>query len=278
MISVPLGKFACFLRDFGPCYLYSSTSVYNLSIATMFDQLTFKPVEGYDKQRKADRHFEYGRGRQVSAQLLADIIAVEYDCRRMIQEEEFTQGAIKELPKVKNDEDMEFLRENKETLRKLRSMRPIMRPMLYLKVVKLPQRLKKAYDKIRQNPTWYLREELVNNCKGMGGCCGRSCRCCESRHLGRDDTVGIGHCTIACWCCAYYRDSRYDGKEGVEIEKVWKDQLVSSNPSYLLMMAEAYFSMPGILGLGKIPTPRVTTWNWKKGAQQQWRRISGWLK
>ncbi|KAJ5584216.1 uncharacterized protein N7459_004016 [Penicillium hispanicum] len=123
----------------------------------MFDRLTFKPVEGYDKKHKEDRLFEYGRGLQVSSQLLAEIISVKHDVRKMIQEEEFIHEAIKELPKVKNNDDMEFLRENKEALKEIRNVKPMLRPTLYMMVVELPPRLKKVYDKIRLNPTWIAK-------------------------------------------------------------------------------------------------------------------------
>lgn len=121
----------------------------------------------------------------------------------------------------------------------------------------LPQRpLRKIYDEIRQNPAWYLRKELIQACMRRGGCCGRSCGCCEKRCLAKGR--GIGHCTTECWCCEATRGHPVTEEEDLE------DGLNSENPSHLLTMTEAYFSKPGIFGLGKLTTMRSVVWYWKK--------------
>lgn len=52
------------------------------------------------------------------------------------------------------------------------------------------------------------------------------------------------------------------------------DRLWSENPSYLLAMTEAYFTKPGMFGLGKMSTLRSLAWYWKKGSPWQWKRVS----
>lgn len=113
----------------------------------------------------------------------------------------------------------------------------------------LPQRpLKKIYDRIRQDPTWYLQKQLIQGCIANGGCCSRRCRCCEHRHLNSVRRNGIGHCTIRCGCCASHRGFRYTEEEKTDIREDLYDSLFSLNPAYLLTMTEAYFAMPGSFG------------------------------
>ncbi|KAJ5172995.1 hypothetical protein N7492_005588 [Penicillium capsulatum] len=62
--------------------------------------------------------------------------------------------------------------------------------------------ISRALDISRANPTWYLHPELIKDCVVQGGCCGRSCRCCEKREEKPGREWGMGHCTIECGCCA----------------------------------------------------------------------------
>ena len=62
----------------------------------------------------------------------------------------------------------------------------------------------RAYRRQRACPDWYLSASLCDDCAGRGGCCGRSCGCCERPRTvdGFEDTINTrGHCTTACGCC-----------------------------------------------------------------------------
>lgn len=64
---------------------------------------------------------------------------------------------------------------------------------------------KDAYLALRKRNRWHLTSQwLREDCVQRGGCCGRSCRCCEQRmesHRG----YGRGHCTAQCGCCSRLR-------------------------------------------------------------------------
>lgn len=72
---------------------------------------------------------------------------------------------------------------------------------------------RRAYDAWRSNPKWYLHPDLSNDCAGRGGCCGRDCGCCETRHELPGRRRGAGHCTAECGCCAKARGFDLTDKE-----------------------------------------------------------------
>lgn len=109
------------------------------------------------------------------------------------------------------------------------------------------QPLKQMYDSVRENPTCYCHPELVKDCAERGGCCSRSCGCCQTRHLTTLSTKGIGHCTIGCSCCSEHRGANPSREERTGVNKIIESMLLSSNPTYLMKMIEAYFSKPGYL-------------------------------
>lgn len=66
--------------------------------------------------------------------------------------------------------------------------------------------IKSGYLWIRSQSDWYLRSEwLRQDCINRGGCCGRSCGCCEVPPDPRR-RKGWGHCTAKCACCKSVRD------------------------------------------------------------------------
>lgn len=104
--------------------------------------------------------------------------------------------------------------------------------------------LKELYDSLREDPKWYLREELVEDCKGRGGCCARECGCCEKRQATPGYTKGIGHCSVTCGCCIETRGFELTEQEEDMFHDNLHDMLWDENPAYLLKMTEAFFSKP----------------------------------
>lgn len=60
--------------------------------------------------------------------------------------------------------------------------------------------LTRAYKFTQRNPRRHLHPWLRRDCARQGGCCGRSCRCCE-RPRSTTRSKCFGHCTSACGCC-----------------------------------------------------------------------------
>jgi hypothetical protein len=60
--------------------------------------------------------------------------------------------------------------------------------------------LRRAFLNWRSNPYWYLCDWLRRECASRGGCCGRSCGCCE-KPGDTDQVLNRGHCTSRCSCC-----------------------------------------------------------------------------
>ena len=58
--------------------------------------------------------------------------------------------------------------------------------------------VKRAYVSLRKDPLWYLHPTLTDQCAKNGGCCGRSCECCQKRGLKEGWSPGVGHCTMFC--------------------------------------------------------------------------------
>lgn len=61
----------------------------------------------------------------------------------------------------------------------------------------------RARKRQRKHADWYLSGVLREDCANRGGCCGRSCGCCERPRMivNIDGVCDRGHCTTACSCC-----------------------------------------------------------------------------
>lgn len=125
-----------------------------------------------------------------------------------------------------------------------------------------------TFDEIREDRAWYLRDSLVKDCISSG-CCGRDCRCCENRHLGklRGRRRGIGHCIIECWCCQVSRGFETNEKEVNEFLKDLKEDMDLPNIySFItiLPLVDDYFILPARYPYGK---PRIVSF-----ISRQWKR------
>lgn len=77
----------------------------------------------------------------------------------------------------------------------------------------------RAFNQHRKNPDWYLNELLRQDCIMRGGCCERSCGCCETVRGNRQGLRARGHCTSACGCCIRTYESKVDmGKPNKDVE------------------------------------------------------------
>jgi hypothetical protein len=236
----------------------------------------FKPLdEWFDDGGQV---FEYGNGLLLDSKKLSFIIHMQHFFLVTTQRIECLEKKMRPMQKSECTKDeLKKLQEYEEETEMLKRLLPDMEINMYCGEARLPERpLKRTYDKIRQNPAWYLRAELVNDCKGRGGCCSRSCGCCEHRLRSQNTRRGIGHCTVECWCCEVSRGFEMSEEERVEMIDYVHGSFETT--SHLLRLAEAYFCMPGMFGLGRISFVRTIAWHWKKGGLWQWRRVSNWLK
>ena len=106
-----------------------------------------------------------------------------------------------------------------------------------------PGPLKWDYEVTRQDPTWYLRKEMIEDCIGRGGCCARGCGCCKNRAFPHYER-GVGHCTAGCGCCASVWRFQYTAGEMQQFVDQLDMMVRSHNPSYVVKMAGAYFAKP----------------------------------
>lgn len=105
-------------------------------------------------------------------------------------------------------------------------------------------RVKRSYDSVREDPAWYLRKDLVEECVERRGCCSRGCGCCQRRPSTTDRQRGIGDCTSECGCCVSHRGFEYSEQEKKAIADQRERMLKTEPPIYLLQMTEAYFAKP----------------------------------
>lgn len=237
----------------------------------------FKPVGEYDEQR--GWLFEYSKGLRIESKILETIIGLDILLRQFTQRIDWLERKMQTMKKIEcTQDDLKILQKYENEVKDYKHTILEFEGKLYSLETLLPERpLRRTYRKIRQNPAWYLRKELIDDCKERGGCCGRGCGCCEHRHRSQTRRNGIGHCTIDCWCCGISRGLEITTEESGKISQEVYDLLTRRDPAYLLVLAEAYFCMPGMFGLGRISFLRTIRWYWKKDYLWQWKRASDWL-
>lgn len=118
--------------------------------------------------------------------------------------------------------DIDLLAENRSIITQSHI---ILRRALYGAEEVLPDGpVKRAYLSLRKDPLWYLHPALTDQCARNGGCCGRSCKCCQKRGLNEGWSPGVGHCTVLCGCCLKDLGISYedrDFKNGPEMIDSW---------------------------------------------------------
>ncbi|KAJ5116319.1 hypothetical protein N7456_000667 [Penicillium angulare] len=111
---------------------------------------------------------------------------------------------------------------------------------LYHAVSMLPEPLKREYDHLRTKPTWYMRKSLIDDCAAQGGCCRRSCGCCEKRHFVTRGK-GSGHCTLDCACCISYRLFDFSDNWKMKFRSKMAKNLQDPNMSFLIRLGNTFF-------------------------------------
>lgn len=111
--------------------------------------------------------------------------------------------------------------------------------------------IKSALKISRADPKWYLQPVLIKDCAEQGGCCGRSCRCCEKRQKKPGRELGVGHCTIECGCCATNRGSHpITIEEKIEdFRGIWLALNDPSDRSYYRRTMRAFITGRGAKGV-----------------------------
>lgn len=212
-------------------------------------------------------YFEYGWGRTIPASVLRVIIKHDISLRECTQRIESVQREILRLTKESEDskEALNSLKHEQSVFEKVTERFMLEKEKLYAAEFLLPEKpLGRAYHKIRENPAWYLRTELVEDCIARGGCCGRECRCCENRHLTQNNKgkwkPGTGHCTLECYCCSENRGFPLVGEKKLEANKRLRDRVSVKNPGYLVMLSEAYICPRKRFAFGKPSVVEFLAW------------------
>lgn len=177
----------------------------------------------------------------------ADIIIAEYCLREIVQREQTLKNKIRIIQKIGTPEDLKKQAEQNKQAREILRRYSEAEYNLYGAELRLPiGTVHKEYHSLRQSSTWYLRQELVDDCAKRGGCCSRNCGCCQTRHEQAVRNKGLGHCTPSCGCCASERGFEYSAKETQSFVNDLKARLYSDSPAYAVQMAEAFFLLPSV--------------------------------
>lgn len=216
-----------------------------------------------------DRRLTYN-SRAYDRDIFLSVIHNEYALRELVQRMESLRQKIKALEKIADsDNDTQLAQLNTE-LTQTQKAHALQLHQHYLSEVKLSGgSFKEEYDSLRLDPSWYIRHELVQDCKDRGGCCSRACGCCAQRHLKSSGTKGIGHCTWDCYCCASHRGFEFSAQEKQNARKQLYNSLKSWDPGYLLKMTNAFFTQPE-------PKSKSKTSEWK--LRRQSRHFCGRIK
>ena len=207
----------------------------------------FKPCEDYGKDDREHKRLHFiGRTGWVATFIFVDLILAEYNLRGSVQRAASLESccALREMKRNMKEDARLFVYDKK--LIKLRRTINIHEQALYEREATLPENIRPTYEFLTKNPVWYLRKELIDDCIARGGCCSRECGCCENRHLHRKWRKGTGHCKAECKCCEDHRGFEYTKKEKAEITDQLRRMLNFRGTSFILRMAEAYFSAPDI--------------------------------
>lgn len=176
------------------------------------------------------------------------LLLAEYALRELTQREEMLRRRAITLQKtiVIESDKPELDKTNKAQLEKIneqlaeaQAQYPRKAYLLYGAESMLVSGFKEPYDSLRRDATWYMHEEMVQDCSDQGGCCSRKCGCCAQRSAS--NMKGAGHCTTECWCCIGYRGFELPEEDKEEIRKNFESRLEDQHSVYLLKVANWFF-------------------------------------
>ncbi|CAG8191387.1 unnamed protein product [Penicillium nalgiovense] len=177
--------------------------------------------------------------------VFVDLIIAEYRLREIVQQEQSLKTKVRVLKKIAADDDEDKETQYDEELTTLLRQYSAAEYNFYLAETMIPTGpIKQSYETLRQNPTWYLREELVDDCVKRRGCCSRNCGCCQIRHETTERSRGLGHCTPTCGCCSIERGIEHTAEERQGFVDDFKKRMYADNPACVIQMAEAFFLPP----------------------------------
>ncbi|KAJ5804247.1 uncharacterized protein N7518_000550 [Penicillium psychrosexuale] len=174
--------------------------------------------------------------------LFVQLIVADYHVRELAQQKEMLQEKVRALQK------MQSAGEDEAQLQKLDKEQEVLRKQYWYQECELHKwqssipggPMKLAYESLRKNPKWYMQNELIKDCAGRGGCCGRVCGCCEKRESTPERNMGAGHCTTGCACCSSFRGCELTAQQKTNIRESLRAALEYSDSAYLLTMSRAY--------------------------------------
>lgn len=178
----------------------------------------------------------------VRRSTVVDLFIAEHTLRQMTQRQEFLLCILSEL-QIGQKEPVES---NENEIQEVKQQLEDIRPQLLQCESALARAessfdnviLKLVYDELREDAKWFMRIDMVHDCWGRGGCCGRDCGCCEKRDFLEK---GAGHCTADCWCCNKIRSSG-PPQTKEEIEQSLRTKLEDPRAIFLVNMANWFFT------------------------------------
>ncbi|KAJ5982880.1 hypothetical protein N7481_004979 [Penicillium waksmanii] len=107
--------------------------------------------------------------------ILRDILRAEQDLRELVQLEETLQHRVIAFKKASYIEpDATQIEKIEKQLEETQAKYARKAHDLYECEISIPMELKDAYDSLRHNPKWFMREGMVKDCSQRGGCCSRA--------------------------------------------------------------------------------------------------------
>ncbi|CAG8048514.1 unnamed protein product [Penicillium salamii] len=174
-----------------------------------------------------------------------DVIISDHVIREIVQRERFLKNELRTFEKIGPIVDHNKEEGYSQELANLPRQYSEAEHKLYQAETKIPGGfMRSGYDDLRQDPTWYLRTELVEDCKKKGGCCGRSCGCCLDRHEQAARNRGLGHCTPSCACCVSERGFDFAARERRRVIDDLENRMYDDDPTFVIQMIEAFFLLP----------------------------------
>lgn len=153
------------------------------------------------------------------------LIKLDITLRWIVQRRTWCEQKAKALQTRQRDmssQDLSRLEAYEEQIKSLNSRYWVAHRKQWIESDKLwSPSAKRALTRQRKHKDWYLSGVLREDCANRGGCCGRSCGCCERTRMTKVNTDRVhdrGHCTTACSCCleAHGIDGEHLDMKGVD--------------------------------------------------------------